>query len=209
MTSARDSSDQEHDGIGVLEPDTSPAVRWRFGSRYRCNHLAPNRPGSVIGLRAKWNTAVPCSQPRVVAWKVGTLSKTHGNAMQHLMFGVFDHMDDAGRGLARQFEERLQIAEACEAARFRAYHVAEHHGTPHGIASSPNLFLAAMAQRTTRLRLGPLVMLLNLYHPLRAFGNLDARSDQRWPGRDWVLAAALPSSSASLAWRLTGRRALS
>lgn len=89
--------------------------------------------------------------------------------MQPLKFGVFDHMDDAGRGLARQYEERLRLAEACEAAHFRAYHVAEHHGTPHGIASSPNLFLAAMAQRTTQLRLGPLVMLLNLYHPLRAF----------------------------------------
>jgi alkanesulfonate monooxygenase SsuD/methylene tetrahydromethanopterin reductase-like flavin-dependent oxidoreductase (luciferase family) len=89
--------------------------------------------------------------------------------MQPLKFGVFDHMDDAGRGLAAQYEERLQLAAACEAADFRTYHVAEHHGTPHGIASSPNLFLAAMAQRTTRLRFGPLVMLLNLYHPLRAF----------------------------------------
>jgi alkanesulfonate monooxygenase SsuD/methylene tetrahydromethanopterin reductase-like flavin-dependent oxidoreductase (luciferase family) len=68
--------------------------------------------------------------------------------MQPLKFGVFDHMDDAGRGLASQYEERLRLAEACEAAHFRAYHVAEHHGTPHGIASSPNLFLAAMAQRT-------------------------------------------------------------
>src|SRR5260370_37797289 len=96
-------------------------------------------------------------------------SKMDRKTMQALKFGVFDHMDDAGHGLARQFEERLQLAEACEAARFRAYHVAEHHGTPHGIASSPNLFLAAMAQRTTRLRFGPLVMLLNLYHPLRAF----------------------------------------
>src|SRR6202011_3118049 len=43
------------------------------------------------------------------------------------------------------------------------------HGTPHGMAASPNLFLSAVAQRTKRLRLGPLVMLLNLYHPLRAF----------------------------------------
>jgi alkanesulfonate monooxygenase SsuD/methylene tetrahydromethanopterin reductase-like flavin-dependent oxidoreductase (luciferase family) len=89
--------------------------------------------------------------------------------MQSLKFGVFDHMDDAGCGLAKQYEERLQLAEACEAAHFHAYHVAEHHGTPHGLAPSPNLFLAALAQRTTRLRLGPLVMLLNLYHPLRAF----------------------------------------
>lgn len=89
--------------------------------------------------------------------------------MQPLQFGLFDHMDDAGRGPARQYEERLQLAAVCEAAHFRAYHVAEHHGTPHGMAPSPNLFLAAMAQRTNRLRFGPLVMLLNLYHPLRAF----------------------------------------
>jgi alkanesulfonate monooxygenase SsuD/methylene tetrahydromethanopterin reductase-like flavin-dependent oxidoreductase (luciferase family) len=109
-------------------------------------------------------------------------SQMLGNTMQRLKFGVFDHMDDAGRGLARQYEERLQLAEACEKARFHAYHVAEHHGTPHGIASSPNLFLAAMAQRTTELRLGPLVMLLNFYHPLRAFEEI-AMLDQISGGR--------------------------
>jgi alkanesulfonate monooxygenase SsuD/methylene tetrahydromethanopterin reductase-like flavin-dependent oxidoreductase (luciferase family) len=103
----------------------------------------------------------------------------HRKTMQPLKFGVFDHMDDAGHGLARQYEERLRLAEACEAAHFRAYHVAEHHGTPHGIASSPNLFLAAMAQRTCHLRFGPLVMLLNLYHPLRAFEEI-CMLDQ-WP----------------------------
>src|ERR1700693_6210586 len=91
------------------------------------------------------------------------------NTMQALKFGVFDHMDDAGRGLASEYEERLRLAEACEAAHFRAYHVAEHHGTPHGIASSPNPFLADMAPRPSHVRLGALVMLLNLYTPLRAF----------------------------------------
>lgn len=105
-----------------------------------------------------------------------------GNSVQSLKFGVFDHMDDSGHGLARQYAERLQLAEACEAAGFYAYHVAEHHGTPHGITSSPNLFLAAMAQRTTRLRLGPLVMLLNFYHPLRAFEEI-AMLDQISGGR--------------------------
>jgi alkanesulfonate monooxygenase SsuD/methylene tetrahydromethanopterin reductase-like flavin-dependent oxidoreductase (luciferase family) len=35
------------------------------------------------------------------------------------------------------------------------------------MASSPALFLAAAAQRTRRIRLGPLVYLLPLYHPLR------------------------------------------
>src|SRR5207253_401607 len=49
------------------------------------------------------------------------------------------------------------------------YHVAEHHGTPHGLAPAPNLLLSTIAQRTSTLRLDPLVMLLNLYDPLRAF----------------------------------------
>jgi alkanesulfonate monooxygenase SsuD/methylene tetrahydromethanopterin reductase-like flavin-dependent oxidoreductase (luciferase family) len=35
------------------------------------------------------------------------------------------------------------------------------------MASSPSVFLAAAAQRTKRLRLGPLVYALPLYHPLR------------------------------------------
>ena len=86
-----------------------------------------------------------------------------------ICFGVFDHLDDAGGSLRQQYTDRLHIAAACDLAGFHAYHVAEHHGTPHGRAGSPNLFLSAVAQRTTRLRLGPLVMLLNLYHPLRAF----------------------------------------
>jgi alkanesulfonate monooxygenase SsuD/methylene tetrahydromethanopterin reductase-like flavin-dependent oxidoreductase (luciferase family) len=50
-----------------------------------------------------------------------------------------------------------------------AYHVAEHHGTPLGLAQSPNLLLAVIAQRATNRRLGSLVMVLMLYHPLRAF----------------------------------------
>jgi alkanesulfonate monooxygenase SsuD/methylene tetrahydromethanopterin reductase-like flavin-dependent oxidoreductase (luciferase family) len=86
-----------------------------------------------------------------------------------ISFGIFDHLDHAGGSLHRQYSDRLEIAAASDAAGFRAYHVAEHHGTPHGLAAAPNLFLCAVAQRTTRLRLGPLVMLLNLYHPLRAF----------------------------------------
>jgi hypothetical protein len=132
----------------------------------------------------------------------------HRKTMQPLKFGVFDYMDDAGHGLARQYEERLRLAEACEAAHFRAYHVAEHHGKPHGIASSPNLFLAAMAQRTSHLRFGPLVMLLNLYHPLRAFEEICMLDQISGPGSSLVWAAARHrSSSVSLAWRPAKRRA--
>ena len=65
------------------------------------------------------------------------------------------------------YDERLRIAEVYDRFGFHAYHLAEHHSTPLGMAPSPSLLLAAIAQRTRRLRFGPLVYLLPLYHPLR------------------------------------------
>jgi len=82
-------------------------------------------------------------------------------------FGIFDHVDWGGAPLDRHFEDRLALVEAYDRLGFHGYHVAEHHGTPLGTAPSPSLYLAAVAQRTMRIRLGPLVYLLPLYHPLR------------------------------------------
>src|ERR1700682_4902800 len=84
-----------------------------------------------------------------------------------MKFAVFDHLDRSGPDLGRQYEDPLRLTEIYEWAGFHAYHVAEHHGTPLGSAPSPGLFLAAVAQRTTRLRFGPLAYPLGLYHPLR------------------------------------------
>jgi alkanesulfonate monooxygenase SsuD/methylene tetrahydromethanopterin reductase-like flavin-dependent oxidoreductase (luciferase family) len=82
-------------------------------------------------------------------------------------FGVFDHMDVGPAGLSQQIAERLQLVAAYDRWGFSAYHLAEHHGTPLGLAPAPSVFLAAVAQHTTRLRFGPLVYCLPLYHPLR------------------------------------------
>jgi alkanesulfonate monooxygenase SsuD/methylene tetrahydromethanopterin reductase-like flavin-dependent oxidoreductase (luciferase family) len=84
-----------------------------------------------------------------------------------MKFGVFDHMDRSGGDLHRQFDDRLKLIELYERAGFHAYHIAEHHATPLGMAPSPSVFLAAVAQRTRTLRFGPLVYTVNLYHPLR------------------------------------------
>jgi len=84
-----------------------------------------------------------------------------------MKFGVFDHMDRGRSDLGRQFGERLRLIELYEQAGFHAYHLAEHHATPLGMAPSPSVFLAAVAQRTRTLRFGPLVYTVNLYHPLR------------------------------------------
>ncbi len=100
----------------------------------------------------------------------------------HPTFGIFDHLDASGASLADVYSERLRFIQGCDRAGLYAYHVAEHHGTPHGLASSPNLFLAAAARCTTRIRLGPMVMLLPLYHPLRAFEEI-CMLDQLTGGR--------------------------
>jgi alkanesulfonate monooxygenase SsuD/methylene tetrahydromethanopterin reductase-like flavin-dependent oxidoreductase (luciferase family) len=84
-----------------------------------------------------------------------------------MKFGVFDHMDATGQTMDKQFRERLKLIAAFDRHGFYAYHLAEHHFTPLGLAPSPSVFLAAVAQATKKLRFGPMVYCLPLYHPLR------------------------------------------
>lgn len=97
-------------------------------------------------------------------------------------FGVFDHVDRSEQPLKDFYETRLKLAELYDRSGFYAYHVAEHHGTPLGMAPSPGIFLSAVAQRTKRLRLGPLVYILPLYNPLRLIDEI-AMLDQLSGGR--------------------------
>jgi len=84
-----------------------------------------------------------------------------------MRFSVFDHNDASGRPPAQQIAERLDLVQAYERLGYRAYHMAEHHGTPLGITPSPHLMLAAASQRTSVIRLGTLISILPLYHPMR------------------------------------------
>jgi alkanesulfonate monooxygenase SsuD/methylene tetrahydromethanopterin reductase-like flavin-dependent oxidoreductase (luciferase family) len=84
-----------------------------------------------------------------------------------LEFGVFDHLDRNDLPLQEYYEQRLKVIEAFDRSGFYAYHVAEHHFTPLGMAPSPSVFLSAIGQRTTRLRFGTFVYALPVHHPLR------------------------------------------
>lgn len=103
-------------------------------------------------------------------------------ALQGVEFGVFDHMDRGQGSLGAMYENRLGLVEAYDQAGFYGYHVAEHHSTPLGIAPSPSVFLSAVAQRTKRLRFGPLVYTLPLYNPLRLIDEI-CMLDQMSGGR--------------------------
>ena len=114
-----------------------------------------------------------------------------------LEFGIFDHIEPVpGLRLDRIYRERLLQIERLDRAGFYAYHLAEHH-TPaiHSLAPSQNVFLAAVAQRTSRMRFGPCVYVLPLHHPLRLIEEismLDHLSDGRLEigvGRGGVMEA--------------------
>jgi alkanesulfonate monooxygenase SsuD/methylene tetrahydromethanopterin reductase-like flavin-dependent oxidoreductase (luciferase family) len=81
--------------------------------------------------------------------------------------GIFDHLDHRDVPLSEFYESRLRLLEKYDDAGFSAYHLAEHHATPLGLAPVPGIFLAAATQRTRRIRLGPCVYCLPLYDPLR------------------------------------------
>ena len=89
-----------------------------------------------------------------------------------MKFGLFDHVDQNDRPLAKQFDERLQFVAAADEAGFYAYQVAEHHGTPLNMVPHPGTYLGAVARATKQIRLGALVFLLPLYTPLRLLEEL-------------------------------------
>ena len=84
-----------------------------------------------------------------------------------MKFGLFDHVEHAGRPLATLFDERLTFVKAADEAGLYCLHVAEHHATPLNMVPVPGVYLGAVARATKRIRLGPLVYLLPLYSPLR------------------------------------------
>ena len=97
-------------------------------------------------------------------------------------FGIFDSFDLGDSTPGQVIAHRLDFAVAAEAAGIGHYHVTEHHGTPLSVCPSPNLFLAALSQRTSTLRIGALVHVLPAYEPLRLAEEI-ATLDQLTGGR--------------------------
>jgi alkanesulfonate monooxygenase SsuD/methylene tetrahydromethanopterin reductase-like flavin-dependent oxidoreductase (luciferase family) len=61
----------------------------------------------------------------------------------------------------------MQMVELYDRAGFYCYHVAEHHHSPLCLAANQAVYLAAVAQRTTNLRLATAVSVLPLHNPVR------------------------------------------
>lgn len=91
--------------------------------------------------------------------------EAHG---MHVDFGIWDHFErQPGISVEKQYEEKIGLLVEAERLGYAGYHVAEHHLSPLDLAPSPNVFLSAVAHATSRLRLGTIVHILPLYHPVR------------------------------------------
>lgn len=107
-----------------------------------------------------------------------------GGMNDETTFALFDWIDSPpGADQADVLEGRLQMIESADrGTQISTYHMAEHHGTTLGLSPSPSVFIAAAAQRTTRIRLAPTVFVLPLYDNLRLaqeIGMLDQLSRGR------------------------------
>lgn len=65
------------------------------------------------------------------------------------------------------YAECLDLIGYAEELGYDAVWLSEHHGTADGFLPSPLVAAAAIAMRTTRMRIGTSVLLLPLHHPLR------------------------------------------
>lgn len=98
-------------------------------------------------------------------------------------FGIFDHIEGIpGTSTERLFRDRLELVRLADEAGFSAYHLAEHHGSDLCLAPNQELFVCAAAQVTERIRLGPMVKLLPLHHPVRILEDMCV-ADQMTGGR--------------------------
>lgn len=92
------------------------------------------------------------------------------SAAPPLTFGYlydFRNPEPWRRQWAEVYSEVLDFAAWSETVGFAGAWVPEHHGAEDGYCPAPNVALAAIAARTTTLRLGSAIALAPLHHPLR------------------------------------------
>ena len=83
-------------------------------------------------------------------------------------FGIFDHIEGIpGTSTPQLLKDRLDLIKMADDAGFAGFHLAEHHGSDLCMAPNQEVFIAAASQITKNIRLGPLVKLLPLHHPVR------------------------------------------
>ncbi|TND09658.1 MAG: hypothetical protein FD123_1015 [Bacteroidetes bacterium] len=91
--------------------------------------------------------------------------------MRYSIFSVQDHHPQYSRTVPELYEEVLEQGVLADALGYDSFFVAEHHFHEYGAVPDPAVFLAALAQRTKNIRLGPAISILTFHHPLTVAEN--------------------------------------
>jgi alkanesulfonate monooxygenase SsuD/methylene tetrahydromethanopterin reductase-like flavin-dependent oxidoreductase (luciferase family) len=86
-----------------------------------------------------------------------------------MKFGIFvfgDNHPEIGRSNQKYYEEVLTMAEWAEELGFDSFWLGEHHFYWYGTCVSPPMVIAALGQRTKKMRLGPAVAVPAFHNPL-------------------------------------------
>lgn len=86
-----------------------------------------------------------------------------------MKFGIFifgDNHPELGRSNQKFYEEILTLGEWAEELGFDSFWLGEHHLYWYGTCVSPPMVIAALGQRTQRIRLGPAVAVPSFHNPL-------------------------------------------
>lgn len=123
-----------------------------------------------------------------------------------LKLSVLDQSAAAsGRSQDAAIRQTLALALQCEAWGYHRFWVSEHHSHPSIVGTAPEVLMAAIAARTTRIRLGSAGVMLPHYAPLKVaeqFRVLDALA----PGRIDLGVGRAPGSDGRTAQLLNPDR---
>jgi luciferase family oxidoreductase group 1 len=125
-----------------------------------------------------------------------------GRRIAAMKLSVLDQsVSVSGRGEDAAIRDTLDLAVHCESLGYQRFWLSEHHGLPTIVGSAPEILMAAIAARTTRIRIGSAGVMLPHYAPLKVaeqFRVLEALAPGRIdlgvgraPGGDMRTALAL------------------
>ena len=86
--------------------------------------------------------------------------------MRYSIFSVMDHYPGRPRTVPDYYAQLFRTTAAAEQLGYDTAFIAEHHFHDYGVVPNPAVMLAALAQRTTRIRLGSAIATLSYHNPL-------------------------------------------
>ncbi|HTP62822.1 MAG TPA: LLM class flavin-dependent oxidoreductase [Burkholderiales bacterium] len=102
--------------------------------------------------------------------------------MRYSVFSVNDHHPRLARTLPELYGQVMRQCELAETLGYDTFFCAEHHFHEYGVVPDPAVMLAALSQRTRRIRLGTAISILTFHDP-RRIAESYAMLDQLCGGR--------------------------